>query len=67
VDVFFEREKNPFGPGGSSLHHHLWPVAFHLKWSTDWELKYLPPTFEIVSIVAVGMILLHVGLRFGGA
>jgi hypothetical protein len=63
--MFYERRKNPFGPGGSSVHHHLWPFVFRLKWSADWELKYLPPLFEILTILAVGLMLLSLGRMIG--
>jgi hypothetical protein len=56
--MFYERHKNRFSPGGTSV-HRLWPVELQLRWSTDWELRYLPPVFEIcLAILAVVILLI---------
>lgn len=56
--MFYERHKNRYSPGGTSV-HRLWPLELQLKWDSDWGLKYLPPAFEAsVAILAVVILLI---------
>lgn len=50
--MFYEREKSIDGRGGSS-HHTLYPLRLTLSWNSQRALKYGPPIFETLPIIAI--------------
>jgi hypothetical protein len=52
----YERHKNPFKPGGVTVHHYPM-LELSLIWTTDWEFKYLPPIWDPMIVFALANVL----------